>query len=204
MSLLAAKRHNLLCSIKKRTRRKMTHSENTTRIRIAIMTIAALTLVFTAVPHAQAAGVPNCNDNGGISPCFEMVWVNGVQIKMTFVHAPFLATPKATIDPFYVVAPQTDVPQGGPVPFFHDHLVGDAPQQNLGDFSVVLHGFLVFCSAEGISSGGCVPTFTSSPHRVTRKLRAHRASRHRSIHPRYNQPQHVGKSFLQTIYLFFQ
>jgi len=44
----------------------MTHSENTTRIRIAIMTIAALTLVFTAVPHAQAAGVLNCNDNGGI------------------------------------------------------------------------------------------------------------------------------------------
>ncbi len=120
----------------------MTHSENTTRIRIAIMTIAALTLVFTAVPHAQAAGVPNCNDNGGISPCFEMVWVNGVQIKMTFVHAPFLATPKATIDPFYVV------------------------EQNLGDFSVVLHGFLVFCSAEGISSGGCVPTFTSSPQGI--------------------------------------
>src|SRR2546427_10062821 len=109
-----------------RTRRKMTHSENTTRIRIAIMTIAALTLVFTAVPHAQAAGVPNCNDNGGISPCFEMVWVNGVQIKMTFVHAPFLPPPKATIHPFYGVAPQTDVPQGGPVPFVHHHPVCEA------------------------------------------------------------------------------
>src|SRR5436309_12553592 len=81
---------------------------------------------------------------------------------MTVFHAPFLATPKATIDPFYVVAPQTDVPQGGPVPFFHDHVVGDAPQQNLGDVSVVLHGFLVFCSSEGISCGGYVPTFTSS------------------------------------------
>src|SRR3989440_5238612 len=109
---------------------------------------------------------PELYDNGGISPCFEMVWVNGVQIKMTFVHAPFLSTPRATIDPFYVVAPQTDVPQGGPVPFFHDHVVGDAPQQNLGDFSVVLHGFLVFCSAEGISSGRCVPTFTSSPQGI--------------------------------------
>src|SRR6266704_4775485 len=98
--------------MKRGSHRKMNHSENTTRIRIAIMTIAALTLVFTAVPHAQAAGVPNCNDNGGISPCFEMVWVNGVQIKMTFVHAPFFATPQATIDPFYVVAPQTDVPRG--------------------------------------------------------------------------------------------
>src|SRR5205809_6897917 len=104
MSLLVAKRHNRLCSIKKRTRRKMTHSENTTRIRIAIMTIAALTLVFTAVPHTQAAGVPNCNDNGGISPCFEMVWGNEVQIKMTLVDAPVLATHKATIEPFYVVA----------------------------------------------------------------------------------------------------
>src|SRR5438874_11691585 len=112
----------------KDSQEKMTHSENTTRIRIAIMTIAALTLVFTAVPHAQAAGALNCNDNGGISPCFEMVWVNGVQIKMTFVHAPFLATPKATIDHFYVIAPQTEVPQGGPVPFFHDHLGADPPQ----------------------------------------------------------------------------
>src|SRR5207249_10061294 len=98
MSLLVAKRHNLLCSIKKRTHRKMTHSENTTRIRIAIMTIAALTLVLTVVPHAQAAGVPNCNDNGGISPCFKMVWENGVHIKMTLVHALFLETHKATIE----------------------------------------------------------------------------------------------------------
>src|SRR5438309_10193287 len=140
MSLLAAKRHNLLCSIKKRTHRKMTHSENTTRIRIAIMTIAALTLVFTAVPHAQAAGVPNCNDNGGISPCFEMVWVNGVQIKMTFVHAPLLATPKATIDPFYVIAPHTDVPPGGHVPVFQDHGVAEAPQSSRRPFTRVSHG----------------------------------------------------------------
>jgi len=94
----------------------MNHSQNTTRIRIAIITVAALTLVFTAVPHAQAAGVLNCNGNGGKSPCFEMVWVNGVQIKMTFVHAPFLATPNGTIDPFYVIAPQTDVPQGALCP----------------------------------------------------------------------------------------
>ncbi len=89
--------------------------------------------------------------------------MNGVQVRMTFALAPFLATPKATIDHFYVIAPQTGTPQGGSVPFFHDHVVGDAPPQNHGDFSVILHGFLVFCSAEGISSGGCVPTFTSTP-----------------------------------------
>ncbi len=52
------------------------------------------------------------------------------------------------------------------MPFFHDHVVGDAPQQNHGDYNVILHGFLVLCSAQGISSGGCVPTFTSSPQGI--------------------------------------
>ncbi len=143
----------------------MTHLQNTIRVRIAIMTIAALTLVLASVPRAQATGLPNCNESGS-SPCFEMVWVNGVQVPMTFAQAPFLATPNAKIDPFYVIAPQTDTPQGGPVPFFHDHVVGDAPQQNHGDYNVILHGFLVLCSAQGISSGGCVPTFISSPQGI--------------------------------------
>ncbi len=140
----------------------MTASQNTTRVRIALMTVAALTLVLASAPLAHATGLPNCNESGS-SPCFEMVWVNGVQVTMTFALAPFLATPNATIDNFYVIAPQTGTPQGGPVPFFHDHVVGDAPQQNHGDFNVILHGFLVLCSAQGISSGGCVPTFTSTP-----------------------------------------
>ena len=52
------------------------------------------------------------------------------------------------------------------MPFFHDHVVGDASQQNHGDYNVILHGFLVLCSAQGISSGGCVPTFTSSPQGI--------------------------------------
>ena len=141
----------------------MTHSQNTTRVCMAVVTVAALTLVLASAPFAQATGLPNCNESGVSTPCFEMVWVNGVQVTMTFVRAPFLATPQATVDNFYVIAPQTGTPQGGPVPFFHDHVVGDAPSQNDGDFSVVYHGFLVLCSAQGISSGGCVPTFTSTP-----------------------------------------
>ncbi len=52
------------------------------------------------------------------------------------------------------------------MPFFHDHVVDDAPPQNHGDFNVLVHGFLVLCSAEGISSGGCVPTFTSTPRGI--------------------------------------
>jgi len=37
------------------------------------------------------------------------------------------------------------------------------PPQNHGDYSVHWHGFFVLCSAQGISSGGCVPTMTSIP-----------------------------------------
>jgi hypothetical protein len=143
----------------------MTRSQNSTRVRIALITVAALTLVLASAHLAQAASAPVCSESRP-QHCTEMVWVNGVQVTMTFALAPFGATPSATIDPFYVIAPQTDTPQGGPVPFFHDHVVGDAPQQNHGDYNVILHGFLVFCSAQGISSGGCVPTFTSTPHRI--------------------------------------
>src|SRR5207247_8851963 len=117
----------------------MTHLQNTIRVRIAIMTIAALTLVLASVPRAQATGLPNCNESGS-SPCFEMVWVNGVQVPMTFAQAPFLATPNAKIDPFYVIAPQTDTPQGGTVPFFHHHVVSDAPQPPHSASHPPLHG----------------------------------------------------------------
>jgi hypothetical protein len=53
------------------------------------------------------------------------------------------------------------------VPFLHDHVVGDVPSQNHGDDRgndrVRYHAFFVLCSAQGISSGGCVPTMTSIP-----------------------------------------
>jgi hypothetical protein len=48
---------------------------------------------------------------------------------------------------FYVTAPQTDTPQGA-LPFRHDHTVTDT-------HSTKLHGFLVFCSQAGITSGSC-------------------------------------------------
>ena len=138
------------------------------RVRIATITVAALTLVLAAAfpvqasaPPVQAAGLKNCIDTGGLAPCFEMVWANGVQLKMTFTNL----NPKpsnAPTDNFYVMAPQTGTPQGS-LPFAHDHVIGDVPSQNHGDYSVHYHGFFVLCSAQGISSGGCVPTPTSIP-----------------------------------------
>ncbi len=150
----------------------MTHFPNTIRVRLATITVAALTLVLAAAFPVQAAagpvqtaGLPNCNDNGAIAPCFEIIWAKGVQVKMTF----FNFNPKPSNAPthnFYVIAPQTRTPQGH-VPFLHDHVIGDVQSQNHGDDRrndrVRYHAFFVICSAHGISSGGCVPTMTSIP-----------------------------------------
>jgi hypothetical protein len=140
------------------------------RVRIATITVAALTPVLAAAfpvqasaSSVQAAGLPNCNDNGAVAPCFETVWANGVHLKMRFVN--FNPKPSnARTHNFYVIAPQTGTPQGR-VPFLHDHVIGAVRSQNHGDDRgndrVRYHGFFVLCSAQGISSGGCVPTMTS-------------------------------------------
>ncbi len=56
------------------------------------LTFNSLTLVLAgastvqAAGQSKAAGLPNCNDKGAITPCFEMIWADGVQVKMTFVN----------------------------------------------------------------------------------------------------------------------
>ena len=93
----------------------------------------------------RAAALPNCNEAGAV-PCFEVVWVAGIQRKMDFFDLDVQTNPPT--HNFYVVAPQTDTPQGI-APFLHDHVVGD-------DDGIYWHGFFVVCSAQGISSGACV------------------------------------------------
>jgi hypothetical protein len=56
---------------------------------------------------------------------------------------------------FYVVAPQTDIPQGA-LPFAHDHVVPAMPGET--GYSVYLQGYLVLCSADGLRSGACEAT----------------------------------------------
>lgn len=145
--------------------RLLTRSPKATRVRIATLTVAALALVVTAAPPVQAAGLINCNVSGATTPCYEMIWANGVQLKMTFINL----TPKPSNAPthnFYVLAPQTGTPQGT-VPFLHDHLIGAVRPQNHGDDRsgnrVRYHGFFVLCSAQGLASGGCVSTMTAIP-----------------------------------------
>lgn len=133
--------------------------------RIATTTVAALTLVLAVASPVQAAALTNCNDTGATTPCFEKIWSDGAQVKMTFVDLN-PAPSNAPRRNFYVLAPQTGAPQGS-VPFLHDHVIGDVSPQSHGDDRgnnlVLYHGYFVLCTAQGISSGGCVPAMTSIP-----------------------------------------
>lgn len=140
---------------------------NSTRVRVAALALAALALVLPAAPAVHAAGLRNCVDVTGraaaLVGCYEDVWVNGVQLKMTFFAGGTTfqgATPSERVDSFYVLAPQTETAQGT-LPFAHDHVVGNVPRESDGEYGVHLHGFLVLCTAQGIATGGCEPTMAS-------------------------------------------
>jgi hypothetical protein len=49
----------------------------------------------------------------------------------------------------------------GSLPFGHDHVVPAAPGE--AGYSVLLHGYLVVCSPEGLSSGACVANLVDYP-----------------------------------------
>jgi hypothetical protein len=145
---------------------KTTRSQRTTRARIAALTLATVALVFPAASPAQAAGLTNCVELFGRSgACWESVWANGIEFTMTFPQTAREfpgAIPSGRVDNFYVIAPQTDTPQGA-LPFPHDHTVGNVPADNHGNYVTRLRGFLVFCSAEGIAGGGCVAAAGNVP-----------------------------------------
>jgi hypothetical protein len=129
-------------------------------IAVAVVSIA-ISLFVSAVPAAQAAPV-NCVNQTHKGACYEFVWVHGVQVRMTFPQAahPISPIPNAKVQNFYVIAPQTDTPQGE-IPPIHDHTIQAAP----GDpgWTPFMHGYFVLCSAEGLTSGDCVAILTQFP-----------------------------------------
>ncbi len=129
-------------------------------IAVAVVSIA-ISMFVSAVPAAQAAPV-NCLDRTHQGACYELVWVNGVEVRMTFPQAgdPLPTIPNARVQNFYVMAAQTDTPQGD-VPPIHDHTIQAAP----GDpgWTPFMHGYFVICSAEGLRSGDCVAILTDFP-----------------------------------------
>jgi hypothetical protein len=128
-------------------------------IAVAVVSIA-IAMFVSAVPAAQAVPV-NCVNQTHQGACYEFVWVNGVEVRMTFPQAgkPLSHVPNAKVQNFYVIAPQTATPQGD-IPPIHDHTIQAAP----GDpgWTPFMHGYFVLCSAEGLTSD-CVATFTQFP-----------------------------------------
>jgi hypothetical protein len=144
-----------------------TRIQSTTRLFLATLSLAALALAFVAAPSAGAAGLRNCVDitgpQSGRVGCYEDVWADGAEYRMTFSNTRFTGAAPQELDPFYVLAPQTDKPQGWPPnTFLHDHVVRGVPTQSQGAYSVQLQGYFVLCSGQGIVSGACVPAWTAA------------------------------------------
>jgi hypothetical protein len=130
--------------------------------------IAAASLLTVAVAAtAQAGGgLRNCVDITGSQVnrvgCYEHVWAGGTEYRMTFSNVQFSGTAPKDLDAFYVLAAQTDRPQGAPPnTFAHDHVVRDIPKANGGTYTTKLQGYFVFCSGQGLVSGACVADWQS-------------------------------------------
>jgi hypothetical protein len=128
------------------------------RIAMTALAAAAFTAMFVCLTGSAAVAAPvDCVLQTHRGACYEPIWVHGVQVTMTFPQAahPLPGPRNTNVMNFYVVAPQTDTPQGA-LPFGHDHVVPAMPGEP--EYSVYLQGYLVLCSAEGFTSGACEAT----------------------------------------------
>lgn len=139
------------------------HFPNVVRLLIASVAVAGMALIAVgAAGSTQAAGLRNCTEISGgwlRSGCWEDVWSGGAEYRMTFATgccSQFTGKGPEGLDAFYVMAPQDDTPQSLAASFRHDHVVRDIQPRNRGDYSVLLRGYFVLCSASGIASGACV------------------------------------------------
>jgi hypothetical protein len=117
--------------------------QSASRLFIATVALAGMALAVASAPPADAAGLRNCVDISGPQSgqvgCYELVWADGVEYRMTFSNQQFAGATPHELDSFYVLAPQSGTPQGAPPNTFpHDHVVRDVPAQNHGSYSVQL------------------------------------------------------------------
>jgi len=143
--------------------------KRTTIRNVVTGTVAAAALATMAIGAVQAAGgggIRNCVDITGKAVnrvgCYEDVWSGGTEYRMTFSNLTFSGSTPKDLDAFYVLAAQTDRPQGAPPnTFAHDHVVRDIPKANGGTYTTKLQGYFVFCSGQGLVSGACVADWES-------------------------------------------
>jgi hypothetical protein len=96
---------------------------------VGIALATSTTMTATGSAAQAAGGLTNCVTAIRHVSCWEYVWLDGVQVRMTFPQAgdPMPTVPNAKTQPFYVFAPQTDTPQGVVPAFLHDHTIATAP-----------------------------------------------------------------------------
>jgi hypothetical protein len=143
---------------------------NRTRVRavftgtVVAAALAAMAVAAT-VQAADGGGLRNCVDIAGTQAnrvgCYEHVWSGGTEYRMTFSNVSFSGNTPKDLDAFYVTAPQRAEAQGYSPAFLHDHTVRDIPKGNGGTYTTKLQGFFVLCSGQGLTSGACVPLWTS-------------------------------------------
>jgi hypothetical protein len=143
-----------------------TRFQNIIRLSIAAVALAGIGFATLAASSVDAAGIRNCVDLTGRQfgqvGCYEYVWADDQQVRMIFSNQNFPGTSPHELDPFYVVAPQTATPQGAMAGFPHDHVTRSTPHDKAGPITVKLQGFFVFCTAEGLTTGDCVPHWMST------------------------------------------
>jgi len=129
-----------------------------------LLTAWVLFFALMATPAAQAEPI-NCvvQPQPPRGACYEPVWVDGRQVTMVFPQAgaPLDPVPSAKQQRFYVLAPQTESPQGATPGFPHDHVIGAAHGET--GYTPFLHAYFVICSPEGISTGACLFNIETPP-----------------------------------------
>ena len=116
---------------------------------VAVLTaIALLALCLAGALPARAAAET------------ELAWGDGQVWLM--VHGPTNPSAALSHRDLYLVAPQTDVPQGSasePVGVAHDHVLS-IPSDGHGEYTAIWDVVIVFCNPH---SSACVPTTSSCP-----------------------------------------
>jgi hypothetical protein len=142
----------------------LTRLRRATSVLSLAVAVAGMALILpAAAPTVSAGGLTNCvtdlmeatNPSAGNRGCWEDVWVDGAEYRMTFFGGskPFNGSvPPENMNPFYVIGPQNDTPQSLDSPFAHDHVVASIPRQNGGAYMPVYAGMLVICI-----NPACVP-----------------------------------------------